>query len=272
MNQKLRKIFVIGIIGICVLCINLAVFFKFTERDKSVNKKEEVIVDTVELAENFNNIFDNKVDYQDNIVPATLKKDSTKDVVYTIYTSQEQKSEQYELNVNIPRININNNNINNINKEIEEIFYKKVENILKEGQNKKTVYSVKYKAYINDNILSLVIISNLKEENNSQREIVKTYNYNISSNQILEINQVLNYREFNNNQVQEKINNTIKESARKATAYNKLGYSKYIRDINDNMYKVENTKVFFLGEGKALYIIYPYGNSNYTTELDLVVM
>ena len=238
MNQKLRKIFVIGIIGICVLCINLAVFFKFTERDKSVNKKEEVIVDTVELAENFNNIFDNKVDYQDNIVPATLKKDSTKDVVYTIYTSQEQKSEQYELNVNIPRININNNNINNIN----------------------------------DNILSLVIISNLKEENNSQREIVKTYNYNISSNQILEINQVLNYREFNNNQVQEKINNTIKESARKATAYNKLGYSKYIRDINDNMYKVENTKVFFLGEGKALYIIYPYGNSNYTTELDLVVM
>ena len=59
MNQKLRKIFVIGIIGICVLCINLAVFFKFTERDKSVNKKEEVIVDTVELAENFNNIFDN---------------------------------------------------------------------------------------------------------------------------------------------------------------------------------------------------------------------
>ena len=53
---------------------------------------------------------------------------------------------------------------------------------------------------------------------------------------------------------------------------NEKSYNKYIRDINDSMYKVENTKVFFLGEGKALYIVYPYGNSNYTTELDLVIM
>ncbi len=272
MNQKIRKIFIISIIGICIFCINLAVFFKFTEKDKSINNNEELIIDTVELAENFNSIFDNKIDNQNNIVPATLKKDTTKDIIYTFYTNQEQKSDKYELNVSIPRININNNNTNNINKEIEDIFYKKVENILKEGQNKKTVYSVKYKAYINDNIISLIIISNIKEGNNSQREIVKTYNYNFSSNQILGINQVLNYRELNNNMVQTKINNTIKESARKATAYNELGYNKYIRDINDSMYKVENTKVFFLGEGKALYIVYPYGNSNYTTELDLVIM
>ena len=272
MNLKLRKIFIISIIVICIICINLAVFFKFTERDKSSKIKEQVVVDTVELTENFNDIFDNKVDYQENIVSSTLKKDTSKDLIYTVYTNQEQKNDKYELNVSIPRININNNSINNINKEIEDIFYKKVENILKENQNKKTVYSVKYKAYINDNILSLVIISNLKEGNNSQRVIVKTYNYNISSNQVLDINQILNYRGFNNSQVQSKINNTIKESSRKASAYNELGYSKYIRDINDSMYKVENTKVFFLGEGKALYIIYPYGNSNYTTELDLLVM
>ena len=95
---------------------------------------------------------------------------------------------------------------------------------------------------------------------------------NISSNQVLDINQVLNYRGLKANQVQAKINNTIKESARKSSAYQELGYNKYIRDINDDMYKVENTKIFFLGEGKALYILYPYGNTNYTTEIDIVVI
>ena len=272
MNEKTRKIFIIGIIAFCIICINLAVFFKFTEKDKSINREEEVIIDTVGLTENFNNIFDNKMEYQNNIVPSTLKKDSTKDIIYAVYTNQEQKKDKYELNVSIPRININNNNINNINKQIEEIFYKKVENILKETQNKKIVYSVKYKAYLNENILSLVIISNLKEGNNSQRVIVKTYNYNISSSQVLDINQLLNYRELNSSAVQAKINNTIKEAARKSTAYQELGYNKYIRNINDDIYKIENTKVFFLGEGKALYIVYPYGNTNYTTELDLVVI
>ena len=53
---------------------------------------------------------------------------------------------------------------------------------------------------------------------------------------------------------------------------NELGYNKYERDINNNIYRIENTKIFFVGENKALYIIYPYGNANYTTELDLLVI
>ena len=272
MNEKIRKIFVIGIIAVCIFCLNLAVFLNYIEKAKNTSKKEKVIIDTVGLTENFNNIFDNTIDYQNNIVSSSLKKDSTKNIIYSSYTKQEQEKDKYELDVNIPRININNDTINSINKQIEEIFYKKVENVLKETSNNKVVYSVKYKAYINDNIISLAIISNLKEGNNSQRVIVKTYNYNISSSQVLDINQILNYRELNSMTVQDRINQTIKESARKSSAYQELGYNKYIRDINDDIYKIENTKVFFLGEGKALYIIYPYGNSNYTTELDLVVI
>ena len=38
------------------------------------------------------------------------------------------------------------------------------------------------------------------------------------------------------------------------------------------MYKLNNTNVYFIGEDKALYIIYPYGNTNYTSELDLLVL
>lgn len=267
-----RRIFVISIVVICIVCINLAVYFKIIEKDDKTQKGEEVIVDSVALTENFENIFDNKIDYQNNTVTSANKKDATKEIVYTNYTKQEKQEDRYDINVNIPYININNNDIDIINKEIENIFYAKINDILVGTENKQAIYNVKYKAYVNDNILSLVISSELKEGDNSQRLIIKTYNYNISSNEVLDINQVLNYRTLNTQTVQKKINETIKEAMQTSSAYQELGYNKYIRDLNDEMYKVENTKVFFLGEGKSLYILYPYGNSNYTREMDLVVM
>lgn len=267
-----RKIFVISIIVICIICLNLAVYLKFIEKDNNVNREEEAIVDTIALKENFDNIFDNRINYQNYLVSSAIKQDSTKELVYTNYIKQEKIEEKYEINVNIPKININNTNVDNINKEIENVFYTKVNSILSNVNSQKTIYSVKYKAYVNDNILSLIISADLKEGLNSQRLIIKTYNYNISANQVLDINQILNYRSLNSKNVQSKISETIKESQKTSSAYQELGYNKYLRDVNDEIYKIENTKVFFLGENKALYIIYPYGNSNYTTEMDLVVI
>ena len=102
--------------------------------------------------------------------------------------------------------------------------------------------------------------------------LIKTYNYNLSSNETLNINQVLNYRTLNEKTVQNKINEVIKEAEQTASTYKELGYTKYLRDPKDDMYKVQNTSVFFLGEGKALYILYPYGNSRNTSEFDLLVL
>ncbi len=45
----------------------------------------------------------------------------------------------------------------------------------------------------------------------------------------------------------------------------------YIRDTSSDIYKLENTTNFILGENNYLYVIYPYGNSNYTDEMDVVV-
>lgn len=38
------------------------------------------------------------------------------------------------------------------------------------------------------------------------------------------------------------------------------------------MYKLENTDNFILGEKSHLYIIYAYGNNNFTSETDLIIM
>ena len=84
----------------------------------------------------------------------------------------------YEFNVNIPYLNINHDSAKQINEEINSLFYNKVNNILM-NSNQYTVYSVTYKAYLNDNILSLIISATLKEGQNPQRVIMKTYNYNL---------------------------------------------------------------------------------------------
>lgn len=269
MNINLRKIFIITVLAVCVISINLAVFFQITE-NPTKESEEEIIIDTALLTENFNNIFDNQISYQENTVNAP-KMEYDKDLIYTSYLNQEVLEQKYDLNVNIPYLNINTDVAKNINEEINSLFYNKAINILAKTEQY-TVYTVKYKAYVNDNILSLVISATLKEGDNAQRVIMKTYNYNLSSNSELSINEVLQYRKISEDYAQTKINETIKAASEEANTYKELGYNKFLRDTNDSMYKLENTKVYFIGENKAVYIIYPYGNSNYTSEMDLLVI
>ena len=78
--MKWRKIFVISIIVICIVSINLAVYMQITQKEKKSIKKsdiEPVVVDTVELTENFEHIFDNKIDYQNNDISSTTKIDTS---------------------------------------------------------------------------------------------------------------------------------------------------------------------------------------------------
>lgn len=271
MKINMRKIFIISIFILCIVAINLAVFFKITETsDEGKRKEQELNIDTARMTENFNKIFDNQINYQNNNINIT-KKDSDKELVYTGYKCQEEVNNQYMVNVNIPNLNINHENAEKINQEINSLFYNKVIAILDKTEHY-TIYNVQYKAYVNDNILSFVIMATLKEGENAQREIIKTYNYNLASNSNLSLNEVLEYRRLDKENVQDKIYKTIKIASENAKTYNELGYTKFLRNINDRMYKIENTTVFFIGEGKAVYILYPYGNLNYTSETDLLVI
>lgn len=51
-----------------------------------------------------------------------------------------------------------------------------------------------------------------------------------------------------------------------------LGYEVYTRNVDDEMYNLENTSNFLLGEKSHLYIIYAYGNNNFTSETDLIII
>lgn len=270
-----RMIFIVVVILICVVSLNLAVFLTITEKEEKKETElpgeEAEIIDNTELVENFQSIFDNTLDTQNS--PITVNKlQADKDIVDIKYKKQDAKDQQYDIAINIPFLNINHKSADEINKDIMTVFYNKVDSILAQTNTAQTIYNVDYKAYINDNILSLIIRSTLKEGDKAQRLIIKTYNYNLSSNEQLDFTKIMEYKGFNEKTVQSKINETIKAAAATASNYQSLGYTTYLRNKDDEMYLVKNTTTFFLGEGKSLYIIYPYGNSNFTSELDLLVI
>ena len=277
--KKKRIIIYILIIAICIVSILIGFYIQFYGRidigkvigtSQSVygNKTEDEIF---ELESNFTNIFDNtvkNVSEQNN----DKRKDKNREIVYSAYNKKEELSGKYNLNLNIPQINIENDIIKKYNKEIKDVFYGKVENIFRDKEkNKNVVYTVSYVAEIHQDILSLMIISNLKEGANPQRVIVQTYNYDLRNNKEITLEKVLETERLDKDLVQEKIDREIENKKKKADDLNSLGYKTFNRDTGSDIYNIENSKYYYLTNNE-IYIIYPYGNETFTSEIDMVIL
>lgn len=202
------------------------------------------------------------------------KIDNSKELVYTSYELNEVFEDKYEIRANIPVININHQNAINIDKQISSIFYNKVNSILAEAKKEgagKALYTVSYSAYLNQNILSLVIKANLKEGDNPQRTIIKAYNYNLSTNQEIALSEMLGIKGVTIDTAENKIKEKVEEAIRYTESLSSLGYSQYYeRNLNSDIYKIEKSDNYFVGPNESIYIIYAYGNASFTTENDIV--
>ena len=272
-NQN-RKLIFIGITILCILCIIITVVIQIIQLTSEDDMKRNItfeVNDEVEIIK-FSDLFDNKINMQDYLIKQSYKKDINKDIVYTVYEKSDKEETKYDLSVNIPTINIENNTINDINEEILNIFKVKADDIIKNDNNSEVIYTVEYTAYLNSNILSLIIKSTLKEVKSAQRVIVKGYNYNISTGEILNIEDLLLIKQLDKNTVKNQINTEIKQKVEQTEALINLGYNIYERNANDEMYKLENIDNIFYGPNGVIYIIFAYGNNNYTSELDIVTI
>lgn len=268
-----RNICFIIIIAICVLSLSYGIYSGFFLNKEAKEVPEEVI-NTPDVA--FEDLFNNGINMQNSTSASFANKiDKTKELVYTSYTLNEIFEGKYELHVDIPFININNEKITNIDKEIISIFYDKVNSIIrnsKEENAEKVIYNVSYSACLNENILSLAIKAILKEGDSAQRLIVKTYTYNMSTNEEMSLNDILEIKGISKQVAEEKINERIQEAINYSQGLNSLGYEIFNRNIKEDMYKVENSDNFFFGSDMGVYVIYAYGNSAYTSECDIVYM
>ena len=274
-SKKRIAIYVI-LISICVLALIVAVCVQILGNDftnsifgvstlKSKTEEEEQ-----ELRVNFDNLFLNNLQINGEMTQDISKVDENQDYVFTKYSTEEKNTGNYELSINIPYINIDSEVVNEFNTEIEEIFERKVESIL-ESEDKNVLFTIEYQAYVENNILSVIIKSNLKQGSAAQQVIVQTYNYDLLNQKELTLSDEIELLGLDKNAIQSKIREEIKQEQQKAEDLQDLGYEIYSRDSNSDMYDIENSNVFFLHE-QNLYIIYPYGNDALTSEMDLVII
>ena len=166
-NKKLKLIALAGV------TVTTAVMLTGCgKNDVKTYDKEQVNVN-IEKVEEQNNVGENKLVVENienkvsenagnNIVNETnnneIKKvnkvDANKEIVYSSYSKFSS-----EYSYSIPYINIKSDDVNKINKEIENYYKPLVEAELKDESegHSITMYNIKYTSYINDNILSLVI-------------------------------------------------------------------------------------------------------------------
>ena len=274
--SKRRVLVYVAAIVICVIALIIAVCVQILGNDvtnkifgvsqiKSKTEEEEQTLKT-----NFDNLFLNSLEITGDINADIKKQDESKDYVVTTYEKRETVSGKYEMSVFIPYINIDNDTINQYNNEIKEIFQDKAESILEtEGQN--VLYTVDYQGYIENNILTVIIKSSLKQGASAQQLIVQTYNYDLVNNKEITLNDEIDMLALNKTAVQNKIRSEIKAEQDKAEALQELGYEIYNRDSESDYYSIDNSNIFFVHD-QNLYIIYPYGNDALTSEMDIVIV
>lgn len=273
-TSRKRLAFYIVIAIICILSIVVVIgiqilgsdvinnIFGINKLSKRTEQEEKL------LKENFENLFTNEFRYEESY--NTQKIDNDKEIVYTGY-QKEEKNENYEININLPIINIKNKTIQNFNDEIEKTYQKKAEDVLNSSDVNNIIYTVKYEATIENGILSVALYSDLKQGASAQRVIVQTFNFNLEENKQLSLEDILKIYKLNKNTVQNKINEDIGEETKKTNGLKELGYNVFSRDIEDENYKIENIKEFFIRDNN-IYIVFAYGNEKLTSELDIVII
>lgn len=265
---------------VCLLTIIGVIYFEITADTSLVdildtsqaelttlgNKTEE---EKEALKTVVNSKFTNSI--EKNSVSTNINKiDNTKDIVCTAVDIKKSETGNYEVNVVLPIININSEVIKKYNKEIQNVFYSKLEDIL--GTEKKNiVYSTEFVASINNDMLSLMIRSNLKEGTSAQRTIIQTYNYDIKNDKELTLLEVLKRNGLDENTINKTIKEEIEKSEKKVEDFEQLGYSIYNRNLSDKRYDIKNSKQFYC-TNNTIYILYAYGNEDYTSEVDIVVI
>ena len=258
-------IIIASIILLCAIAIAFGVYAQITNRSKIKSKEREQNIDYTEIEDNFDEIFTNNINKE-----ANAKNDiNYNEIVYCAYNIESAEG-NYSINAKIPLFKIENEVTSQVNKEIYDTFAKTIIDIV-QNSNTYTTFNLDYVGYVNNNILSLIIKCTYKNGINPQRKIIQTYNYDLDNNKLIDINEMLVYKDLNKDEVETKVLNKIKEEKEEDKVYAEQGYNAFIRDENDDIYKIENTPNFFLGENNYLYLVYAYGNNNHTSEIDLVI-
>lgn len=284
MNKTVRYILYAVIVAICIIALFVGVYgviFKDASKTNiTTGNEDNETANQVQTAEEVKNGFKDLLTnefFKSNFDDSKVQKaDPDKEIVYDAVTSTDKKANYYELNIHIPFININSDLANQYNEYTQSQFVQYANNLVsKETPGDYTIYNVSFTSYINNDVLSVAILAEIKVGNEQQRTMVKTYNYNLTTNKEVTISEILDNRGIDSTVVNKKINSTVQEAKEQEEAMIDSGYNEiYQRDLQSDIYDVKRVTDFFQGPNGELYIIYAYGNTSdiATSEMDVVVI
>ncbi len=273
LNKKNIALYIVSIMT-CILSIIILAISKNDSKtieqiiSENTHNNVQDEIEEEKLRSEFQKLFQNQL--ENNYQKSTDKVEEDKDIIYTKYRLEKTEENAYNINVNIPYINIDNEIARKYNEQIEKDFVQKVINI-KNEQNTNVIYSLRYEAIIDNEILYLIIYSDLKENLSAQRTIIKTYQYDLEHNKEISLSELINRKGLDKAEIQNKINEKIKEEQQIAESLNNMGYSVFKRNIEDEMYEINNIQNFFV-KGDRIYLIFAYGNDHITSEYDIVII
>lgn len=277
LTGKKKYLFFIFIILICIIALSLGIyiqfFYKYADTDPlmiginiGAKKTEE---EYALLASKFNDLFTNSLKINSEEV-RVKKIENTKDIVYTAYNFVHEDETYYSIDAQIPTINIDTEVIKEVNAEIKNEYYNKANEIMRKTEGN-SIYKVTYAAYVNSDILSVLIKASLKEEGKVEKVTMKTYNYSLTRESLVTLEDLIELKQTTVEVVQKNIRDEIKKAAQNAQIIANEYGTLYERDVDSDMYDVEATNVYFLTDDGYVYIVYPYGNTEDTNEMDIVI-
>ncbi len=275
-KKKFFFFFALFLVCIVALCIGIYTqyFYRYSETDPlmiGINTgKEKSIEEIANLKAEFNNLFQNSIKGDTNSISAE-KNTISNDWVIAAYQLSDSDDNYYSVNVSVPAINIKTDVANEINGNIKTDFYDKANSIIRQT-DEYIVYNVRYEAFINKGIISIVVKSSLKEGSKAEKVSIKTYNYNVSEKKAVSLKEMLDLKQVSEISAQKIIDSEIKTAATNAKILAADFGNLYERDLNSNIYKLENSSVYFFTDDGFIYVIYAYGNNDYTNEMDLVII
>ncbi len=254
------------IISIIILICSIAIAFGVYEQITTQSETEKQDNNYADLKSNFKDIFTNTINKE-----VTAKMNiNYEELIYCEYNLADKKEGKYNINAKIPAFKGESDTIKKINSQIYNTFSKEIIAFVK-NEDKNVSYNLDYVAYVNNNIISLVIMCKYKNGSTPQKVMIETYNYDIENDKLLEIEDVINYKKLNKEEMQKKVKEEIKKENKQMKSIAEQGYNIYIRNEELDVYEIENTPNFFLGKNNYLYLVYAYGNNEYTSEYDLVI-
>lgn len=269
--------FFLFVVLVCIIAVCIGIytqfFYKYAETDPlmiGINiGSQKTAEELANLEANFNSIFQNKVNIKsENVNVEKIKEEN--DLVYSLYKLENEDENYYTIKAVIPTINIKTDKVEEINEQIRSEFYEKANNIMRQT-DQYVVYNVTYQAFVNEDIVSVVIKASLKEGQKAEKVSIKTYNYSISADRQVSLKELIELKNTTVSTVQSTIDSEIKAAYTNAKIIAADYGNLYERDLGSDMYKVENATTFFLTDDGYVYIIYPYGNTDYTNEMDIVI-